>query len=146
MRQLQSIHIKNISAENYLGISKTWLSYFALLHFTPIMSAYPLVLILSHLRYAIITNSGPTLRMQLVLLMAATFPMHIYPLTGGEGSATDAILWQDAQQKGLAIPEGKYFLGDAGFSETPEILTPYCGVQYHLAEWGCAQLRYVNLI
>ena len=80
-------------------------------------------------------------------LFACNFALKfIYALTGWEGSATDALLWQDAQQKGLVIPEGKYFLGDAGFSATPEILTPYSSVQYHLAEWGHAQLRYVNLI
>ena len=50
-------------------------------------------------------------------LFACNFALKfIYALTGWDGSATDALLWQDAPQKGLVIPEGKYFLGDAGFS------------------------------
>ena len=62
----------------------------------------------------------------------------IYALTGWEGTGTDALLWQDALEKGLLIPEQKYLLGDAGFSASPKLLIPYQGVQYHLAEWGCA--------
>ena len=66
----------------------------------------------------------------------------IYALTGWEGSAANGLLWCDALQKGLTIPEGKYLLADAGFPTSPKLLTPYHGVQYHLGEWGCAQLRY----
>lgn len=66
----------------------------------------------------------------------------IYALTGWEGSAADALLWQDALQKGFDIPEGKYYLADAGFAASPKLLTPYRGIRYHLAEWGRAQLRY----
>ena len=40
----------------------------------------------------------------------------------------DALLWQDALEKGLLIPEGKYLLGDAGFLASPKLLTPYQGV------------------
>ena len=36
----------------------------------------------------------------------------IYALTGWEGTGTDALLWQDALEKGLLIPEGKYLLGE----------------------------------
>ena len=36
------------------------------------------------------------------------------------------------------IPVGKYYLTDAGFPAYDALLVPYCGVQYHLAEWGCA--------
>ncbi|KIK74812.1 hypothetical protein PAXRUDRAFT_54340, partial [Paxillus rubicundulus Ve08.2h10] len=67
-----------------------------------------------------------------------------YTLTGWEGSATDARIYQDARTKDLHIPNGKYILRDAGFPLCPEILVPYRGVHYHLAEWCQAQLRPAN--
>ena len=42
-------------------------------------------------------------------LFACNFALKfIYTLTGWEGSAADALLWQDALQKDLFIPNGKY--------------------------------------
>lgn len=64
-----------------------------------------------------------------------------YTLTGWEGSATDARIYQDAISTDLHIPQGKYLLGDAGFPLRPGLLVPYQGVRYHLAEWGRANLR-----
>ena len=64
-----------------------------------------------------------------------------YALTGWEGSATDARIYQDARTKGLHIPPGKYFLADAGFPLRAELLVPYRNIRYHLAEWRRAQLR-----
>ena len=76
-------------------------------------------------------------------LFACNFALKfIYALTEWEGSAADGLLSCDALQKGLTIPEGKYLLADAGFPTSQKLLTPYHGVQYHLPEWGCAQLRY----
>ena len=69
----------------------------------------------------------------------------VYALTGWEESATDARIYEDALLKGLHIPEGKYYLADAGFPNCEELLIPYCGVRYHLAEWGCAGLRFFKL-
>ena len=77
-----SFNIKNIGADNYLVILKTWLLYFPHHHFTPTMSSYPLVLSLSHPKYAIIPNSGLISKMQLVLLMAATSTVHHQQLKG----------------------------------------------------------------
>jgi len=31
---------------------------------------------------------------------------------------------------------GKYYLGDEGFMSKGQILTPYCGVEYHLKEYS----------
>ena len=77
-------------------------------------------------------------------LFACSFaPKFIYALTGWEGSAADGLLWHDALQKGLVIPDGKYLLTDAWFSGNPKLLTPYHGVQYHLAEWGHTHLRFI---
>jgi len=36
----------------------------------------------------------------------------------------------------LGMFVGKYYLGDAGFMLKPQILTPYCGVRYHLKEYS----------
>lgn len=65
----------------------------------------------------------------------------LFALTGWEGSATDARVFEDALSKGLHVPPGKYYLADAGYPSCHELLVPYCGVCYHLAEWGRAGLR-----
>jgi hypothetical protein len=66
-----------------------------------------------------------------------------YALTGWEGSATDARVYADACANGLRIPEGKYFLADAGYPLRRGLLIPYRGIRYHLAEWGRASVRQV---
>jgi hypothetical protein len=64
-----------------------------------------------------------------------------FALTGWEGSVTDAHLWDEALEGGLKLAPGKYFLADAGFPSRPDLLVPYHGVCYHLAEWGRASIR-----
>jgi hypothetical protein len=64
-------------------------------------------------------------------------------LIGWEGSAANARVYKDAHSKDLHIPDGKYYLAHAGFPACQQLLIPYCGVQYHLAEWGHAGVRYV---
>jgi hypothetical protein len=64
-------------------------------------------------------------------------------LTGWEGSATDVRVYDDAITSDLHIPEEKYLLADAGYPLRRQLLVPYHGVQYHLAEWGRANVRYV---
>jgi hypothetical protein len=49
----------------------------------------------------------------------------------------------DAQMHDLMIPEGKYYLADAGYPSSQGLLIPYYGVCYYLAEWGCAGVRSV---
>jgi hypothetical protein len=66
-----------------------------------------------------------------------------YALTGWEGSATDARIYEAAVDHDLRIPAGKYFLADAGFPLRPELLVPYRNVRYHLAEWGRVGMRYI---
>ena len=77
-------------------------------------------------------------------LFACLFSLQFcYALTGWEGSATDAQLWNDTINDDLVVPEGKYYLADAGFGACDQLLLPYQGVCYHLAEWGRANVRYV---
>ena len=52
-----------------------------------------------------------------------------YSYTGWEGSATDARVFHAARLSGtLEIPDGKYYLADAGFGMCSQLLTPYPGV------------------
>jgi hypothetical protein len=48
----------------------------------------------------------------------------IYSLCGWEGSVTDALVYQDAQMHNLMIPEGKYYLADAGYLSSQGLLIP----------------------
>lgn len=41
----------------------------------------------------------------------------------------------------LTIPEGKYLLGDAGYSSSYRVLTPYRGIRYHLQETAISGQR-----
>jgi hypothetical protein len=60
----------------------------------------------------------------------------IYILSGWEGSASDSLIYQDARATDFQIPEGKYYLADAGYPNMDALLVPYRGVQYHLRKWG----------
>ena len=76
-------------------------------------------------------------------LFACDFDLRFtFALTGWEGSASDARVYDDALSRGFRIPHGKYLLGDLGFPFRPTLLVPYHGVRYHLAEWGRAGVRY----
>ena len=64
----------------------------------------------------------------------------LYAPTGWEGTGTDTHLWDDAIRNDFMVPEGKYFLADAGFGTCDQLFLPYHGVCYHLAEWGHANV------
>lgn len=67
-----------------------------------------------------------------------------YALTGWEGSASDAQVYDNAILCNLCVPEGKLLLADLGFPSRQTLLVPYRGVQYHLAEWGQANVWYIS--
>lgn len=76
-------------------------------------------------------------------LFVCSFDMlFTYTLTGWEGAATDARIWADALSKDFSIPEGYYYLADAGFPHCKELLVPFRNVRYHLQEWGNAGVWY----
>ena len=61
------------------------------------------------------------------VLAAVDFDMRFtYVLAGWEGSAHDASILADSLSRpdGLQIPEGKFYLGDAGYACRPGILPP----------------------
>jgi len=68
-----------------------------------------------------------------------------YVLSGWEGSMADATLYHDARMSDFTIPAGKYYLADVGFPSCLQLLVPYRGQRYHLAEWGRAQTQCVFL-
>jgi len=75
-------------------------------------------------------------------LMACSFDLRfLYVLSGWEGSAADSLVFHNARFTSFPIPQGKYYLADAGFPLCDQLLVPYRGVRYHLAEWGRANVR-----
>jgi len=67
----------------------------------------------------------------------------MYMLSGFQGSAVDAHVYNMAHLTDFTIPPGKVYLADAGFGACNKLFMPYCGVRYHLAEWGHANQVYV---
>nr|XP_011463536.1 PREDICTED: putative nuclease HARBI1 [Fragaria vesca subsp. vesca] len=61
----------------------------------------------------------------------------IYVLPSWEGSAADSRVLRDAMSRtnGLRVPQGYYYLVDAGYTNGNGFLAPYRGQQYHLNEW-----------
>jgi hypothetical protein len=76
-------------------------------------------------------------------LVACSFDLQfLYVLSGWEGSAADALIYHDARRSNFKIPPGRYYLADAGFGLSDELIVPYRGVRYHLAEWKRFGQRY----
>ncbi|XP_058072322.1 uncharacterized protein LOC131221170 [Magnolia sinica] len=73
------------------------------------------------------------------VMVACSFDLKFqYVLAGWEGSASDARVLQSAltREDKLFIPNGKYYVVDAGYANVPGFLAPYQGVDYHLNEYG----------
>ena len=60
----------------------------------------------------------------------------VHVSAGWEGSASDARVLQDALQNNFYVPEGKIYLVDAGYANTPNFIAPYHNVRCHLQEQG----------
>ncbi|XP_058106251.1 uncharacterized protein LOC131249457 [Magnolia sinica] len=77
------------------------------------------------------------------VLGACTFDIKfVYVLAGWEGSASDARVLQSALTHSidrLTLPEGKYYVVDAGYAHSSGFTAPFRGVRYHLNEYrtGC---------
>ncbi|XP_048491189.1 uncharacterized protein LOC109133657 [Beta vulgaris subsp. vulgaris] len=65
----------------------------------------------------------------------------VFVLPGWEGSAHDGRVLRDAilRPNGLKVPQGCYYLVDAGYTNCEGFLAPYRGHRYHLKEWGYRQ-------
>lgn len=68
--------------------------------------------------------------------MACTFDLRfLYVVSGWEGCAADAAIFNDARFNDFFVPEGKFYLADAGFALCDDLLIPYRATCYHLDEW-----------
>ena len=68
-----------------------------------------------------------------------------YVLAGWQGCAHDMRVIEDALSRphnALIPPEGKFWLGDAGYSNRMYLLVPFRGTRYHLKEWERSNLQY----
>lgn len=74
------------------------------------------------------------------VLAVITFDLrYCYVLPGWEGSAHDSRVLTDAvANHGFSVPEDKYYLADAGYSNSDYVMIPYRGVRYHLKEQSLA--------
>ncbi|KAL6877204.1 hypothetical protein ACP4OV_012875 [Aristida adscensionis] len=72
-----------------------------------------------------------------VLGVCAPDMQFIYILPGWEGSAHDGRVLRDAisRPNGLRVPQGCYYLVDAGYTNANGFLAPYRGQRYHLGGW-----------
>ncbi|KAL8106144.1 hypothetical protein AgCh_029810 [Apium graveolens] len=73
------------------------------------------------------------------ILGTCTFDLKFsYVLAGWEGTASDSRIIKNALTRNHCpkIPEGKYYLVDAGFMLKSGLITPYRRVRYHLKEYS----------
>ncbi|XP_019256496.1 PREDICTED: uncharacterized protein LOC109234912 [Nicotiana attenuata] len=73
------------------------------------------------------------------VLAACTYDLKfIYVLAGWEGTTSDSRIMKEAsnRQDPLKLPEGKYYLVDAGLMFRSGLITPYRGERYHLKEYS----------
>jgi hypothetical protein len=83
---------------------------------------------------------------QNVLVVCDFELMFRYVLPGWEGSAHDMRVLRDAvTEGGLRAPQGRFYLGDAGYTSSDMILTPFRGVKYHLREQWQSEKREISL-
>ncbi|KAA8544664.1 hypothetical protein F0562_019489 [Nyssa sinensis] len=72
------------------------------------------------------------------VLAACSFDLRFtYILPGWEGTAVDSRIIKNAltRDDNLKIPNGKYYLVDAGYMLRSGLIAPYRGVRYHLKEY-----------
>ena len=73
------------------------------------------------------------------VLAAVDFKMRFtYVLAGWEGSSHDASILADSMSRpdGINIPDGKFYLGDAGYACRPSVIPPFRATRYHLNEFS----------
>ncbi|XP_052110245.1 uncharacterized protein LOC127741559 [Arachis duranensis] len=72
-----------------------------------------------------------------VLGVVAPDMQFIYVLAGWEGSSADSRVLRDALfRNGFSVPQGHYYLCDAGYMNYEGFLAPYRGQKYHLSEFN----------
>lgn len=80
------------------------------------------------------------------VLAACDFDLRfVYVLPGWEGSAADSHVFDHARSNDFVIPDGRYYLGDAGYPSSVSLLVPYWSTRYHLKEWEQGKHRYARI-
>ncbi|ODN95351.1 hypothetical protein L198_04747 [Cryptococcus wingfieldii CBS 7118] len=70
------------------------------------------------------------------LMASASFDIRFqYLLAGYEGSANDAAIFHEARRTTFIVPEGRYYLGDAGYPGESATMVPFRETRYHLETW-----------
>jgi hypothetical protein len=70
------------------------------------------------------------------VLVTVTFDgIFVYVMAGAEGSINDRRLLTEGFQRGLKVPENRYFLGDSGFGMRTNCVIPFHGL-YHLQDFA----------
>ncbi|KAE8252964.1 hypothetical protein A4X06_0g1800 [Tilletia controversa] len=64
-----------------------------------------------------------------------------FVIAGWEGSASDSCVLGKALATTLKIPQGRAYLGDAGFALSKNVMVPYRGTRYHLKEWATGNAK-----
>ncbi|XP_071683706.1 uncharacterized protein [Lolium perenne] len=73
------------------------------------------------------------------VLIAVYFDMRFtYVLARSEESAHDATILNDNLERadGLKVPEGKFYLADAGYACRPSFILPFRSTRYHLNKFS----------
>lgn len=81
------------------------------------------------------------------VIAACSFDLQFqYVLAGWEGSTPDQHILNSAlrREDALHIPEGKYYLVDACYTNMPGFIAPYHGVRYRLSEFAGCQPENAN--
>ncbi|NP_001288524.1 uncharacterized protein LOC103634642 [Zea mays] len=101
---------------------------------------------MSHYQAAPFRNRKGTLSQN--VMVVCDFNLNItYVSVGWEGSATDSMVLRSAMNNVVGkfeVPSGKYYIVDGGYANTTSFIAPYCGVRYHLKEFGHGHRRPQN--
>ncbi|KAK2640664.1 hypothetical protein Ddye_028459, partial [Dipteronia dyeriana] len=98
----------------------------------------------THVRVKVSRDDAPRYRGRkgyptLNVLATCSFDLKFtYILRGWEGTASDSRIIKNAltRKDNLIIPNGKYYLVDAGYMLRSGLIAPYRGVHYHLKEYS----------
>ena len=82
---------------------------------------------------------------QNVLTACSMEMVFLYVLPGWEGSTANSQVFESVRREDFQIPNGCYYLADAGYGNCDALLVPYRRVRYHLKEWGSSSNRPVPI-
>lgn len=81
--------------------------------------------------------------LQNVLAVCSMNMEFLYMLPRWEGRTADSHIFESVHREDFRIPDGCYYLANAGYGNCDALLVPYCGFISHLKEWGSSANRQV---